>query len=63
VYASAGAWGVMGEALQALFHYAQAVVGVRLLRADIDAPNLRSIRADLPCAPVPRSVIAEHFFE
>ena len=34
----------MGEALPALFHYAQEVIGVRLLRADIDAPNLRSIR-------------------
>lgn len=40
------AWGrgVMGEALPALFRYAHDALGVRLLRADIDAPNLRSIR-------------------
>lgn len=40
------AWGrgVMGEALPALFRYAHDTLGVKLLRADIDAPNLRSIR-------------------
>jgi RimJ/RimL family protein N-acetyltransferase len=40
------AWGrgVMQEALPALFGYAQDMLGVRLLRADIDAPNLRSVR-------------------
>lgn len=39
------AWGrgLMGEALPALFRYAGEGLGVRLLRADIDAPNLRSI--------------------
>jgi RimJ/RimL family protein N-acetyltransferase len=40
------AWGrgLMGEALLTLFRYAQDELGVRLLLADIDAPNLRSIR-------------------
>lgn len=40
------AWGrgLMREALLTLFRYAQDELGVRLLRADIDAPNLRSIR-------------------
>lgn len=40
------AWGrgLMREALPALFRYAQDELGVRLLLADIDAPNLRSIR-------------------
>jgi RimJ/RimL family protein N-acetyltransferase len=40
------AWGrgVMREALPELFRYAQDTLDVRLLRADIDAPNLRSIR-------------------
>jgi RimJ/RimL family protein N-acetyltransferase len=34
----------MREALPELFRYAQETLGVRLLRADIDAPNLRSAR-------------------
>jgi RimJ/RimL family protein N-acetyltransferase len=40
------AWGrgIMREALPALFHYAQTVLAVRVLRADIDASNQRSIR-------------------
>lgn len=40
------AWGrgLMGEALLTLFRYAQDELGIRLLLADIDAPNLRSIR-------------------
>ena len=40
------AWGrgVMREVLPELFRYAQQTLGVRLLRADIDAPNLRSVR-------------------
>jgi RimJ/RimL family protein N-acetyltransferase len=40
------AWGrgLMREALPALFRYARDELGVRLLLADIDAPNHRSIR-------------------
>jgi RimJ/RimL family protein N-acetyltransferase len=40
------AWGrgIMREALPALFNYAQEVLAVRVLRADIDAPNQRSLR-------------------
>jgi RimJ/RimL family protein N-acetyltransferase len=34
----------MREALPALFRYAQDELGIRLLLADIDAPNLRSTR-------------------
>lgn len=41
-----GAWGrgLMREALPALFHYAQAALAVRVVRADIDAANQRSLR-------------------
>jgi RimJ/RimL family protein N-acetyltransferase len=40
------AWGrgIMREALPALFHYAQTALAVRVVRADIDAGNQRSIR-------------------
>lgn len=40
------AWGrgFMREALLTPFRYGQNELGARLLRADIDAPNLRSIR-------------------
>jgi ribosomal-protein-alanine N-acetyltransferase len=43
---SRAAWGrgFMREALLTLFCYAQDELGIRLLLADIDAPNLRSIR-------------------
>ena len=40
---SAWGQGVMREALSALFCYAQDALGVRLLRAEIDGPNLRSV--------------------
>jgi RimJ/RimL family protein N-acetyltransferase len=40
------AWGrgIMREALSELFHYAQTALAVRVLHADIDAGNQRSIR-------------------